>query len=122
MASPDQFDDYIKAIDRLEQKLYGDRFDYYRQFELMRKDAQAIGQDLSATLADETNPNATAPIDQVSTLVETPIGSVNLTLVEDELRNQLLNRAVVEGDPWIQGGQSYQLRDRKSTRLNSSHS
>ena len=109
MASPDQFDDYIKAMDRLEQKLYGDRFDYYRQFELMRKDAQAIGQDLSATLADETNPNATAPIDQVSTLVETPIGSVNLTLVEDELRNQLLNRAVVEGDPWIQGGQSYQL-------------
>ena len=85
MASPDQFDDYIKAMDRLEQKLYGDRFDYYRQFELMRKDAQAIGQDLSATLADETNPNATAPIDQVSTLVETPIGSVNLTLVEDEL-------------------------------------
>lgn len=109
MASPEQFDDYIQAMDRLEQKLYGDRFDYYRQFELMRKDAQAIGQDLSATLADETAPNISAPIDQVSTLVEAPIGSVNLTIVEDELRNQLLNRAVVEGDPWIQGGQSYQL-------------
>lgn len=109
MASPDQFDDYIRAMDRLEQKLYGDRFDYYRQFELMRKDAQAIGQDLTATLTDETNPNDIGPIDQVSTLVKTPIGSVNLTLVEDELRNQLLNRATVEGDPWVQGGQSYHL-------------
>lgn len=109
MASPDQFDEYIRAMDRIEQKLYGDRFDYYRQFELMRKDAQAIGQDLTATLTDETNPHSNTPIDQVSTLVNAPIGSVNLTMVEDELRNQLLNRAVVEGDPWVQGGQAYQL-------------
>lgn len=109
MASPDQFDEYIRAMDRIEQKLYGDRFDYYRQFELMRKDAQAIGQDLTATLTDETNPHSNTPIDQVSTLVNAPIGSVSLTMVEDELRNQLLNRAVVEGDPWVQGGQAYQL-------------
>ncbi len=111
MATPEQFDDYIKSMDALEEKIYGERFDYYRQFEAMRKDAQAIGQDLDSTLVEETSPDVSAPVDQIGMVADSgvAVGTVNLTMVDEELRNQLLNRAVIEGDPWRQGGQEYRL-------------
>lgn len=77
---------YVQSMNELERTLYGERLDYYLQFELMRKEA------LSDVKADS--------------LIETAASErrrVKIEPVTAERAGEMLGRAVIDGDPWRGG-------------------
>lgn len=111
IASPKQFDAYVRSMNELEDALYGPRFAGFRQFETLRKDAMALGQDYEADLVTETDPSL-GPAGEVSgatPMLAKALKETTLTPIETEVGDQILNRSTIEGDTWRQGGQDYQL-------------
>lgn len=110
-ATKRQLTDYIKAMNSFEYNIYGDRYKYYRQFELLRKEAHTRAESIDSV---STRPS---PLDAVSpTLAEhTPLittakpPDTSVTTISEERRDQILNHAIIEGDAWRQGGQDYRL-------------
>lgn len=113
IASPKQFDDYVRSMNELENALYGPRFAGFKQFETLRKEAMALGQDYEASLVSETDPSLDPALGG-SANSETPmlakaLHETTLTPIETEVGDQILNRATIDGDVWKQGGQEYSL-------------
>lgn len=113
IASPKQFDDYVRSMNELENALYGPRFAGFKQFETLRKEAMALGQDYEASLVTETDPSLDPALGG-SASGETPmlakaLHETTLTPIETEVGDQILNRATIDGDVWKQGGQEYSL-------------
>lgn len=76
---------YVQSMNELERTLYGERLDYYLQFEQMRKEA------LSDAVADgviEAAPERKR---------------VKIEPVTAERAGEMLGRAVIDGDPWRGG-------------------
>lgn len=76
---------YVQSMNELERTLYGERLDYYLQFEIMRKEA------LSDAVADGV----------IEAVPERK--RVKLELVSMERAGEMLGRAVIDGDPWRGG-------------------
>lgn len=113
IASPKQFDAYVKSMNEIENALYGTRFNEFKQFETLRKEAMALGQDYEASLVTETDPSLDPSLGG-SANGETPmlakaLRETTLTPIETEVGDQILNRATIDGDAWKQGGVEYTL-------------
>ncbi len=110
-ATDAQIDDYIKAMNGIEQNMYGKRYDYYRQFEILRKDAQSLAKNIDAVAATTPEFDTVAPdfTDPIPDLNEKSTFITSLTTIGEERREQLLSHAIVEGDIWRQNGQDYRL-------------
>lgn len=76
---------YVQSMNELERILYGERLDYYLQFELMRKEA------LSDAVADGV----------IEAVPERK--RVKVEPVTTERAGEMLGRAVIDGDPWRGG-------------------
>lgn len=112
IASPKQFDAYVRSMNEIEEALYGQRFTIFKQFETLRKDAMALGQDYEATLVTETDPSldpAGADANGATPMLAKALRETTLTPIDPEVGDQILNRSTIDGDPWRQGGQDYQL-------------
>ncbi len=105
-ASPEQMAEYNRAMDGLEEKLYGRRFDYYRQIRLM------MGAETVAVLAEEV---VTEPVvDEVAEVIAEERPAVVTTssamgTVTSERSAQILAATVISGDAWRQDGNEYNL-------------
>lgn len=75
---------YVRSMNDLEQQLYGERLDYFRDFELLRHEARKYA---------DTKPAVWAKPQEVQ-----------LEPLSDERSAEILGRAVIEGDAWIGGG------------------
>lgn len=76
---------YVQSMNELERTLYGERLDYYLQFELMRREA------LNDAEADGTVEEATER------------KQVRIEPVLAERAAEMLGRSVIDGDPWRGG-------------------
>lgn len=110
-ATKSQLTDYIKAMNSLEYNIYGDRYKYYRQFELLRREAHTRAENIDSvsslpSLLDPVTPTLAerTPITNV-----TKIPDATITTISEERRDQILNHAIIEGDAWRQAGQDYRL-------------
>lgn len=119
-ATPEQLADYQREMDELEEKLYGRRFDYYQQILLMTgKDMIANPAEpneetvLQEIIAEETKPASVveAMADVAAQPAEQPLSTnmPGVKAVSAERSNEILNRAVISGDPWKQDGVEYRL-------------
>ena len=112
IASPKQFDAYVRSMNELEYVLYGPRFAGFKHFETLRKEAMALGQDYEASLIAETDPSlepAMADTNGATPMLAKALRETTLTPIETEVGDQILNRSTIDGDAWRQGGQDYQL-------------
>lgn len=111
IASPKQFDAYVRSMNEIEEALYGVRFAEFRQFETLRKEAMALGQDYAADLVQETDPSLdpAAGVDGATPMLAKALRETTLTPIEAEVGDQILNRSTIDGDGWRQGGQEYTL-------------
>ena len=75
---------YVRSMNQLEQQLYGERLDYFRDFELLRHEARKYAE--------------TKPVARVAPQ------AVQLVALSDERSAEILGRTVIEGDAWIGGG------------------
>ncbi len=135
-ASPEQFAEYLQAMDDLERDLYNERFVYYQQIQLLAHEGKAnhdnqIADDdqarkqmpaqnpddlaLDAIIAEETS-QQNAQADQqaaagvLSAGQPTVSAKTNLMAqITPERSNNILSQAVIEGDPWVQNGTEYRL-------------
>lgn len=73
---------YVQSMNELERTLYGERLDYYLQFEQMRKEALS---DAEADGVIEAAPERKR---------------VKIEPVTAERAGEMLGRAVIDGDPW----------------------
>ena len=78
------YQSYVGAMNTLEQTLYGERMDYYRQFELLRHEAKR-----------RTSNGQVTP-------TEAP--AVHYEILTPERSAEILGTAVIEGDAWCGGG------------------
>lgn len=83
-SSEQVYQSYVRSMNDLEQHLYGERLDYFRDFELLRHEARKYA---------ETKPVA-----------RTRPEAVRLEALTDERSAEILGKAVIEGDAWIGGG------------------
>ncbi len=79
---------YVRSMQELERTLYGERVDYYQEFEKLRKESTG----------------------QVATLTEEASGAVTVAQPKKKLvtvpalrSGEMLGRAVIEGDAWRHG-------------------
>lgn len=120
-ATPEQLADYHQAMDNLESSLYGRRWDYYQQILLLAgKDAISTPAEpsedaaLQEIIAEETGTTTTTPATPIPATtpvaaqpLSTNIAGVNA--ISSERSNEILNHAIISGDPWVQGGNEYRL-------------
>lgn len=93
---------YAQSMDDLELTLYGKKFEYYQAFEGLREEAAML-----TPLAPGT-PQPTGG--EGLSYLEKPARAVEVFDVEEAVGEELLRRAKINGDAWVQNGQSYQLR------------
>lgn len=95
---------YVQSMQELERVLYGERVDYYQEFEKLRK--ELAGQ--TAVLPEEGND---------AVMVAQP--KKKLTTVAAIQSGEMLGRAVIEGDAWRHGNMEKYLttHDLMETRL-----
>lgn len=116
-ATPEQLADYQQAMDDLEASLYGRRFDYYQQILLMAgKEALAAEpsedaalQEIIAEETKATTPVATPVVESATVAQPLSTNIVGVNAISAERSNEILNRAVISGDPWKQAGSEYRL-------------
>lgn len=116
-ATPEQLADYQQAMDGLEASLYGRRFDYYQQILLMAgKEALAAEpsedaalQEIIAEETKTTTPVATPVVESATVAQPLSTNIVGVNAISAERSNEILNRAVISGDPWKQAGSEYRL-------------
>lgn len=80
---------YVQSLKELERTLYGERFEYYRQFEELRKEAKT-----SAALAESEGEVSVRQTKAKRTTRE------KWTRILSERSGEMLGRAVIEGDAW----------------------
>lgn len=84
-ASAELYRRYEQSMDDLERALYGERWEFYRQFEVLRNEAKrAIGA-------------------EKGTKVTTERRRKSFKIITPEKSSEMLGRAVIEGDPWRSG-------------------
>lgn len=81
---------YVQSMNELEQTMYGMRWEYYKQFENLRKMAK---EELTE---DEKVPEV------IRRSVERP--KVKLVAISSEKSAEMLGKAVIQGDAWKNGG------------------
>lgn len=110
-ASSEQMVEYNRAMDALEEKIYGRRFDYYRQIRLM------MGSEKVALMAMVEEPlNEPVVVDELAEIIteEKPAGvttvvAATMNTVTPERSEQILAATVITGDAWQQDGNEYNL-------------
>lgn len=85
---------YEQSMRELEQTLYGERMDYYRQFEKLKREAKG----------GETNGVETKKNVVVGRSAEGSVGRKKLMRVSTERGAEMLGRARLDGDVWKGGG------------------
>lgn len=85
---------YEQSMRELEQTLYGERMDYYRQFEKLKREAKG----------GETNGVETKKNTVVGRPAEGLVGRKKLMRVSTERGAEMLGRARLDGDVWKGGG------------------
>lgn len=101
-ASEEQRKAYVRSMNELEKILYGRKLDYYRQFQSLLREADAEFE--------------RSGLEEGSERVESS-GVVNFVALREKLgedgydavRNSLLQKAVIYGDPWEVNGREYRL-------------
>jgi len=76
---------YVQSMNELERTLYGERMDYYLQFELMRR--EALNDAVEDGIIEATPERKRVKIEPVTA----------------ERAGEMLGRAVIDGDPWRGG-------------------
>lgn len=117
-ATPEQFTEYVRAMDSLERNLYDQRFAYYQQMQLLARGGKeepetdtktSDDQALDAIIAEEKQ-EKTAPV--TAPAASAQVASANTSAMAQltpEQSNNVLSQAVIDGDPWIQNGTEYRL-------------
>lgn len=110
-ATPEQLHDYINAMDDLEQKLYGRRFDYYQQILLLSGKTLAVEQPVGEVVAiAEDLKMSDLPVEEKATPKPAPTILPPMTDPLSPAQSaELLNRTVIDGSPWRQDGNEYAL-------------
>lgn len=114
-ADAEQMQAYERAMDELEKKIYGRRFDYYQQIRLMKfggakQGSVAMGQEgAGAPDVEVTTGEAAAVANGLSEEIKQEReaatgGALNVAQAEE-----ILSQAVITGDPWRQDGNDYLL-------------
>lgn len=98
-ATIEQILEYEEAMDALEHKIYGKRFDYYQQIELLRLGDQAIAMITELHFNPSANDTGTNP--NASSSPTTPLTA--------EQSLDILSHSIITGDPWHQDGNEYPL-------------
>ncbi len=128
-ADAEQMQAYQEAMDGLERKIYGRRFEYYQQVLLLKDGEKPAAQktadvsevaDAEQVKAIETPKMEAAVAPAVAMVLETektvkkiageklPELTVSVA-VSPERSMEILNQAVIVGDPWRQDGNEYLL-------------
>ena len=133
-ATPEQMQAYHKSMDHLEQHLYGRRFDFYQQLQLLGQlpksaevaksadpakaretEASTVPSEeitLQEIITEEAQPEATHLAAPTAASVAQPVSpatAVVLTPITPERSSEILSHAIIEGDPWRQDGNEYRL-------------
>lgn len=98
-ATDEQMEEYRAAMDEVERCLYGRRFEYYQQIVLMGRVEISEDKEIESVISDEKN-------SQVKTGTTAELG---VQRVVETRSNEILGRAVVDGDAWMQDGVEYRL-------------
>lgn len=96
-ATPEQMSEYMTAMDAVEQSLYGRRFEYYQQIVLLGRTERA----------EEWKPEVVPVVTKA--VVATPVVDSGLSRLNEVQTSDILARAVVDGDAWVQDGTEYRL-------------
>lgn len=102
-ASKNQLESYRVAMDSLERLIYGKRLEYYQQFEELRRLATHPQTTPAETASTPTPSDSQKPAESKKP------APLTITPIAPERREQLLSRAVIDGDPWYQSNQEYRL-------------
>lgn len=109
-ATPEQMQEYNRAMNGLEEKIYGRRFDYYRQIELLRSQGkgtvETVATEVEAEPAEEVT--GTAKVDDLKEAVQ-EVPKVGLFPLSAERGAEILGATVIVGDVWRQDGNEYAL-------------
>lgn len=109
-ASHEQMAEYNRAMDALEEQIYGRRFDYYRQIRLMMNDAQSMPVETRMELVRDmpTAGEVTEIIAEEKPATMVAVSS-SMNAVTPERSAQILAATVIMGDAWRQDGNNYSL-------------
>lgn len=103
-ATEEQMLAYLVAMDEVERRLYGRRFDYYQQMVLMASNDERPDQEKSDVMSG---------VGEIVASKETaaPVADIEVEMKKlDEVQgNEVLRQAMIEGDAWRQGGVEYKL-------------
>jgi len=108
-ASAEQMAEYNRAMDGLEEKIYGRRFDYYRQIRLLmmaevREMPKAEqGERAKDVVAAEVAPEVRVEASQADLAVSA------ITMVAAQRSEEILAKTIIAGDAWRQDGSEYRL-------------
>lgn len=110
-ASAEQMAEYNRAMDGLEEKIYGRRFDYYRQIHLMMM-AEIATEEMSRAEQVEKTEEIAAP--EAVPEVKPKTSRANLVasemaMVAAQRSEEILAKTIVMGDAWRQDGNEYRL-------------
>lgn len=124
-ADAEQMQAYEQAMDNIERKIYGRRFEYYQQIRLMKyPDGTAANAAPEAPKAETitTNGSSAAPASAVTTdelpLAEStptaepalsPLATVQQAALTQDQSLALAEHALILGSPWKQDGREYPL-------------
>lgn len=114
-ADAEQMREYEQAMDDLERKIYGRRFDYYQQIRLMKNGKATDGSVVSGSESKQVQPegaSAGSSVDGARSDEEVkkpPVVMTGSAMLNQEQSTEILSRAVIMGDPWKQGGNEYPL-------------
>ncbi len=114
-ADAEQMREYEQAMDDIERKIYGRRFDYYQQIRLMKNGDEAVTEKATAEAivpgSQETIQTKTA-----EAVAESPVAprdeAMKITgngILSQDQSLAILDRAVIAGDPWKQDGREFVL-------------
>lgn len=110
-ADAEQMGEYEQAMDDIERKIYGRRFDYYQQIRLMKNGNEAVAEKTTAETAGlgaQTKATEAAAEPLVTPRDEAMKITGNGILSQDQSL-AILDRAVIMGDPWKQDGREFVL-------------
>ncbi len=92
------FSQYVAAMNRLEENLYGERFEYYRDMERQNKDARR-----------EAERQVGGNVLSAANMAQRSQENLSLEMNSEEKQAELLKRAVIDGDSWEKRGVEYKL-------------
>ena len=106
-ADTEQMQAYERAMDDLERKIYGRRFDYYQQIRLMKFGAEnGTVDDMAQSIESAREINSVEPEGlKTETEMKAPVSGALDTVQGAEI----LSQAMIMGDPWKQDGNEYLL-------------